>query len=158
MCPSILSGWRSDGVVRAYKTSPVLLISALISGQVADGPAGPDPQGIAHMMLMNYGRSLTTRKHGSVARRETHSRLLRCRTDAAPPKVLLRFERTREAHQQRCDFAYTTRGFGDRGVKRLLALAEEVIVGSVRHECLVAHIGGGEATVGVGGGRSPFGV
>jgi hypothetical protein len=42
------------------------------------------------------------------------------------------------------------------GGKRLFVLAEEEVVGSVRHERLIAHIGGGGATV--VGGRSPFGV
>ena len=37
--------------------------------------------------------------------------------------------------------ARITRIFGDRGVKCLFVLAEEEVVGSVRHERLIAHIG-----------------
>ena len=52
----------------------------------------------------------------------------------------------------------TTRVFSVSRVKRLFVLAEEVVVGSVRHKRLIAHIGRGGATVSVSGGRSPFGV
>ena len=72
------------------------------------------------------------------------------------PRAKTSRARTREEHQQWCDFACTTRIFGDRGVKCLFVLAEEVVVGSVRHELLITHIGGGGATI--SGGRSPFGV
>jgi len=44
----------------------------------------------------------------------------------------------------------------DKGVRCLLVLAEEVVVSSIRHEPLVTYVGGGAATVGVVGGRSPF--
>src|SRR5437879_6316074 len=45
-----------------------------------------------------------------------------------------------------------------QGVKCLFVLAEEVVVGSVRHEPLVTDISGLPAAVGVVGGRSSVGV
>ena len=65
---------------------------------------------------------------------------------------------TREERHQGRDFACKNRVFSVSRVKRLFVLAEEVVVGSVRHKRLIAHIGGGGATVSVSGGRSPFGV
>jgi hypothetical protein len=76
-----------------------------------------------------------------------------------PANEVLRFLSAR-AHTRRAPtvmhFACTIRIFGDKAVRRLLVLAIEEVIGSVRHKRLIANVGGGEATV--IGGRSSLGV
>ena len=57
-----------------------------------------------------------------------------------------------------CDFARPTQVIVAQG-KCLVVRAEEEVVGAVRHEYLVAHIGGSQATgSGIGGSGSTLGV
>ena len=72
------------------------------------------------------------------------------------PRSALTTGRAREEHQVWYDFACTTRMFNDNGMECLVGLAEEQVVGRVRHERLVTHIAGDEAS-GIRG-RSAFGV
>jgi hypothetical protein len=71
-------------------------------------------------------------------------------------RLALTTGRTREEHQVWRDSAWATRMFSDNGVECLVGLAEEQVVGRVRHERLVTHIAGDKAS-GIRG-RSAFGV
>src|SRR5258706_4661821 len=77
------------------------------------------------------------------ARRPWDSAHFTSRTRTRRPPIVVRF-RVHNPNPRRQE------------MKRLLVLAEEVVVGSVPHELLITHIGVGRATV--RGGRPPLGV
>jgi hypothetical protein len=139
-----------DSLRRAPTVSAGAIFDDLKAGCARSGRLG--------LFLSGQSRSRsaksTLRSSGRIYRVTCHF----IRNGVTRPSGLPYRPRRCEEHQQVVDFACTTRISGDRGVKCLFVLAEEVVVGSVRHEPLVTHIGGGGATVGVSGGRSTFGV
>ena len=102
-----------------------------------------------------FVNSLVTIREGRVYRGYSLSCFQACQVRLAD-SFALPAGGTREERQHWRHFACTTRISVDRGVKRLLVLAKEVVVGAVRHERLIADICGDGATVSRG--RSPFSV